>query len=161
MRFVIFTTQRSGSHMVSSALNSHPDIHCVGETENIAPLSQVYGEIKHYNQNPDLSRYDKIIHLLRNPEDVAKSRQSQRIKHDPHNFGEQEHEIHKLDKEQVKVESRRIAELQRVARKQAKNALEVTYEEIVAEGYDKILDFLGVSRQTLQSGYKKLNRIYK
>lgn len=162
MRFVILTCQRSGSHMVSSALNSHPEIHCVGEVDNIDPLNNVYGEIKHYNQDPDLDKYDRIIHLIRDPESVAMSRQSQRISHEPHNLGDQKHETHELDGEQVKKEAQHIKEIQDEMRLRVENLdhLEVNYEDIVENGYDNILDYLEVDIIPLKSGYKKLNRTY-
>ena len=80
--FVILTTQRSGSHMLSSALNSHPNISCEGELgvrDEVVPPSEgeVKGAILMYNRWHTLGKRfsaTKIIHLVRNPVNTAKSR---------------------------------------------------------------------------------------
>ena len=86
---IIFSTQRSGSHLLQDLLNSHPDINIRGEIflhyrkgiklhphvegkVNIAILQ--YSQLESfYELGGDLKKI-KIIHLLRNPLDVAISR---------------------------------------------------------------------------------------
>ena len=80
--FAILTIPRSGSHMLASALNSHPDIKCGAEYNAPAKIElpdsggKIEGCIVHwYNleRNPKLLDGVKIIVLIRNPVEIAKS----------------------------------------------------------------------------------------
>jgi hypothetical protein len=80
--FVIVCGQRSGSHLLASLLDSHPDITCWGEAGrprdilNGRPATgSVRGAIVMYSQRGRLQsiRYNKVIHLTRNPEVCARS----------------------------------------------------------------------------------------
>ena len=89
--WVILSTQRAGTHMLQSLLNSHPTLHGYGEVlleenEHEIPTGRYEGCIMQYNQVRDKrgkkanalkalrDRDNKIIHLTRNIEDNAYSR---------------------------------------------------------------------------------------
>lgn len=94
--FLIICGQRSGSHLLGTMLNSHPDIVCHGELfqsrDKILPTRakilphQIKGAILMYTKgkNGDEKQAtdaleneltcSRVIHLTRNPEDMAKSR---------------------------------------------------------------------------------------
>lgn len=80
--FIIVCSQRSGSHMLASALNSHPNISCSGELlisdTLITPSDgECKGAILMYNRWAAFeTQYtaNKLIHLVRDPESVAYSR---------------------------------------------------------------------------------------
>ncbi len=75
--FYILSFQKSGSHMLASALDSHPDIQCTGETEGKykwlgSTTGKVYGSIIHSgdvlkknNPRASIDDVEKIILLLR------------------------------------------------------------------------------------------------
>lgn len=76
MKFCILTRPRSGSHMLASALDSHPDIQCKGEPYHPDRYpwlgekpADIQGEIIHCKYvikgYINLDDYDKIIVLLR------------------------------------------------------------------------------------------------
>lgn len=77
--FAIVCHQRSGSHLVQSCLNTHPDIHCFGELIDKKglqppPKRKVAGGIVMYSQWERLEGQVKIqrfLHLIRNPRDTA------------------------------------------------------------------------------------------
>ena len=88
--FAIVCHQRSGSHLLATALNSHPDIDCQGEllqliktpAKSYAPVAaktsaKLRGAIIMYNQLRIAAELGlmpgKIIHLLRNPAETARS----------------------------------------------------------------------------------------
>ena len=82
--FAILSLPRSGSHMLASALDSHPNIRCTGEYEMIEkfPIGRSPGRIEgciiqsyHIDQNiaPKWLDTAKIILLNRSFEDIAKS----------------------------------------------------------------------------------------
>lgn len=80
--FLILTAQRSGSHMLGSALNSHPNISCGGElgrSDDVIKPSEgeVKGAILMY-RHWDLFEVEftarKVIHLVRDPYNIALSR---------------------------------------------------------------------------------------
>jgi hypothetical protein len=78
MDFYILTFPRTGSHMLASALDSHPDINCVGEVWRDKPLydwlgsgGKVNGGIIQPSQARSLPESTKMICLTRNPQDIA------------------------------------------------------------------------------------------
>lgn len=81
--FMIIGIARSGTHMLASALNSHPDIVCFGEYEKAVPLhydwlggvvkaGHMVGALMH---NPAPKYVRKVIHISRPPEETVKSMQ--------------------------------------------------------------------------------------
>lgn len=77
--FIILTLPRSGSHMLASALNSHPDICCLGELFRKPPLydwlgtgNGITGGIV-WPDNFNQVKTKKVIGLIRNPRDMAYS----------------------------------------------------------------------------------------
>lgn len=79
--FAILCHQRSGSHLIQTCLNSHPDIYCFGElgfAKELDPPAEcrVVGAIIMYNQWDRLDgqvRIQRFLHLVRNPRDTALS----------------------------------------------------------------------------------------
>jgi len=70
MRFLIISRQRAGSHMLSSMLDSHPDLTCFGEAENVAWLDRLHegqGAMIKYNRVEDREKLGqfRLIHLVR------------------------------------------------------------------------------------------------
>ncbi len=100
--FLIVCQQRSGSHMLASALNGHPNISCSGELDIVDTLivpsdGECKGAILMYNRWKAFgTRYtaNKLIHLVRDPEALAYSRMANsqskkklRAEHQAHDGG--------------------------------------------------------------------------
>lgn len=76
--FIILTNQRSGSHLLNTILDSHPELSCYGEIElhknkRLEELGENEGAVYHYDQylrlpqpKKNLIRNAKIINLVRN-----------------------------------------------------------------------------------------------
>jgi len=86
--FCILAKGRSGTHMLASALNSHPQIACEGELwkntiKSVKEQSQVRGVIIMYNVRRQITAFEigRVIHMVRNPEANATSfvRQQRRL----------------------------------------------------------------------------------
>lgn len=156
--------------MVASALNSHPQITCQGERmskrEWLMPdkESQFNGYIKTYWQGSPYAK--KIIHLLRNPIDAAKSHAicNTRGKEAPiHYFKEHPPITEGYDPEEaLQIAHTHCEYLRKYLQPKYSHFLNIWYEDIVQEGYDKILQYLGadiipLSPITVQNKYVSPN----
>jgi len=155
--FVILTSQRAGSHLLASLLNSHPDLRCYDEIfllpktrptklgrKEFNKLKWNEGFILHYSQYMNLSDERKkiiksrVIHLTRNKVNQAKSM-----------------------KRNIKRAKRLIDYRWYVFRDKFENIYNITYEEIcnnknISEySNDKLLKFLGVKPHTMKTNFKK------
>ena len=79
--FVIVSQARSGSHMLATALDSHPDIACGGEVNANDQIGSTFGYVLGcLVKGAMLHRLKgfkgKYIHLTRKPEDIAASIQN-------------------------------------------------------------------------------------
>ena len=170
MDFVIFTLPKSGSHMLASALDSHPDINCGGEVFRKRPLydwlgsgAGIKGGIVNLFKSGIITDKHKVIVLTRDALGVAKSGTS----------ALSTGELHAMDanttKKQMRISSvskgtqDRCNRLLVEARKH-KDVFQVSYEEmtcnknidvIPTEISYKICDFLGVKRAELRPVFKK------
>ncbi len=172
--FLIICTQRSGSHMLASALNSHPNISCSGELslkDTLIPPSdgECKGAILMYNRmGASEIRYatDKVIHLVRDPESVAHSRLAN--SQDKKTPGK-EHRAHfqeKIDREfEISAKNAKAltaqvrADINRTRKMlSGLNHIEVSYEELTDNvsvttlnrtSADRLTRFLGVSEMDL------------
>lgn len=167
--YIILCSQRSGSHLLATLLNSHSDISCSGESgEKMDELKyikdNINGRIVMYNRTKNLEQLDnvKILHLVRNPYDTARSRwvnslQSKDAKHDvfeSHYREDKEFNI-TIDEKEIKKLSSNINKEQSKFRNLIKNKphREINYDEITRgeciskldeETTTKILNFLEV-----------------
>ena len=81
--FIILTVPRSGSHMLASALDSHPDICCIGEVGK-RPLydwlgtsgGEIKGGIVDVPCRWQITPEHKVICLTRDPAEIARSKHS-------------------------------------------------------------------------------------
>lgn len=138
--FYLLFLPRSGSHMLVSALNSHPEISCEHRDEDVE-ISE--GKIKgramkflQANQNKK-----KVIYLTRNKADRLKS-------------------LKKMGLSESSTEK-----MQETQRKSLRDYIEISYEEItgnknITEIPDKfshaICEYLGVEKRILKPTYTKL-----
>lgn len=173
MNFIIFSTQRSGTHMLQSALNNHSQISCVGEVKinwkkNMDKLDEtkITGCIVQLSQREDIRKLkpNKIIYLKRNPQDIAKSQIGMKkskelgkkgiIKHDmirpktPLTFYINKKQFNKRV-EIVKYQQKRIIE---EIEKSKLPYIIVDYENI---DYNKIFNFLEVNKENIKPETKK------
>lgn len=183
--FFILTAQRSGSHMLASALNSHPSISCEGELgrpDDVIKSSK--GEVKgailmyrHWHMFGDQFTARKILHLVRDPYNIARSRlaneqdkKQKKWEHEAH-FREKVSREFELDgkmlgevRDAVKDETRRI-------RNDLRQTLhmEVSYEELTGdvsvteipqEVSDKLTSFLEVPSASLSTDLVKPDTTY-
>ena len=171
--FVVIGTPRSGTHMLASALDSHPDIRCLDFQEYL-PVDwlgggegPVVGEILH-----DLAGLknitvpaDKIIILVRNPSHVFLSRKKMYA-------GSVAHIVRDGKVERVREDfpliptmaiAQEVSRMKDYAREN--NLLVVSYEELCGgkdvEGINfqvvpKLCDCLGVPRKQLTTITEKL-----
>ena len=181
--FVILTTQRSGSHLLSSLLNSHPDLTCYGEIVNneIKPIEEMEegeGVIYHYNQFFNLSkarkeivRSSKILHLIRNDMDkLVRSRLVSGKYKDK--LGAKSHYRRKETIHYPEFTDEEVERAKRCILKERKNALlelwdtemfTLSYEMLTGDKSIKkltnkpILRFLGVAPMTLETTLTKPN----
>jgi hypothetical protein len=169
--FVILAHQRSGTHLLASLLDSHPDLRCYGEVylthrhkmplgiKNIKRLNENEGCILMYThfikesgkniEFVDFISKAKIIHLTRNNID--------------------KHIKSLFKKRNAEVEERRAALVKnlitncrrRVFKNKFKNVFPITYEEICNDKNiteyrnDKLLKFLGVKPVKLTTKFRK------
>lgn len=81
--FIIFCEKRTGSHLLSTLLDNHPDITCqfrelaMQHRKIITPKAgKIRGGIIHYQEIEramEYIKFKKVIHLIRNLEDVFNS----------------------------------------------------------------------------------------
>jgi len=178
MNFIILAHQRTGTHLLATALNSHPNIYCTGETreapsENMNNISAV-GRIIMYNQlygQFDETKKSKIIHLTRNPRDTAMSNIANLgdavfPSHKAHFYKKEKPRYCSIDKCHIDKKTEEIGGYMVSVRKALKsiNHLEITYEELTngksikklpKKPAKKILDFLGVKYKTLTTNLVK------
>lgn len=141
--FFILFLPRSGSHMLVSALNSHPEINCDHLDRDIEiSEGQVKGDTVKYLPRHNLR---KVIYLRRNHEDRIKSLKKLGIERT-------------LDHEK-RQEQRHINSLKNVYH------LTLNYEDLtqnenikeIPEKYSNLIcDFLNVERMILKTNYRKL-----
>jgi LPS sulfotransferase NodH len=157
--FAIVATQRSGSHLLATALNSHPDIACVGEVAReeltIGEVSgRVRGCILMYNHLDHFKSVspERVIHLIReNTSALAWSRIENNVAKKVALRGGETHRPHRIRDEEwrarcpvqasrVRLVAHRIAkasdENRRWLQSRGKPLLELTYEEISDGGRD-------------------------
>lgn len=187
--FLILTTQRSGSHMLASALNSHPSISCEGEITSrgvstddsvIEPSAgETRGAILMYNRwhTPGKFPASKIIHLVRNPCNTAQSRvaneQSKKLKgreHRAHYWKKVTREFEIGRKVLRETENDIKNEIYRMRKEiQRTSHMEISYEELTGntsitqvpqESADRISAFLGVPVAPLIVDLVKPDTIY-
>ena len=144
--FLIVCTQRSGSHMLASALNGHPNISCSGElnikdTFIVPSDGEGKGAILMYSRwNSFETRYtaDKLIHLVRDPESVAYSRLANSQSKKRLRAEHRAHFREKVDRE-FEINPKRLKELKAHARARTNRMrkelsgldhIEVSYEEL-------------------------------
>jgi hypothetical protein len=156
--FAIVCHQRTGSHLLATALDSHPEIHCQGELLQLflephklyAPVCQVATGVKNgaiimYNQWEIALALGlvprKIIHLQRNSRRTAYSiiRDEQHLslhgpRHRPHALrasGAQEARDYPVDEKQLSDLERLIAHAQQeFGRVLPADCLDISYEEL-------------------------------
>lgn len=169
--FAIVCHQRSGSHLVQTCLNSHPEIYCFGElptgTHVNPPTSyQAVGGIIMYNQWDRLEgkvTIQRFLHLIRDPRDTAYSlARNEKDKvhggstHRAHyRKGEELPPAYEVSAEEVSKWQKRVERYQRrfndtLARREA---LTLTYESLTdntsveqlpEQEARRVLNFLGV-----------------
>lgn len=168
--FYIFTLPRSGSYMMASALDSHPNINCGGELfRKGVPL---YGWLGSGNGikggivnliNKQLIKNQKIIVLTRNPQDAIKSLDTQLDNGKYHAESNNVSRVRSPGKRSEKMYLNRVKEFEKECSK-ISNKLIVSYEEITNdESIDvipedigkKICDFLKVDYRPLKPAFKK------
>lgn len=186
--FLILATQRSGSHMLASALNSHPDISCQGEIarkDEVIEASEgnVTGAILMYNNWRAFGRRfeaGKIIHLVRDAKSTSWSRLANSI---DKKLEKQDHRAHFREKVErsFEINAKRAREVEaaisaEVNRMRAKlketgiRRMEVKYEELTCGGLsvsriDPIVSrcltsFLGVDPAELSTDLVKPDTTY-
>ena len=183
--FLILTTQRSGSHMLASTLNSHPDISCEGEVGRedaviVASPGSISGAILMYSGWRTFGKRfeaSKIIHLTRNPANTAKSRlaNSQDKKKGKSRLGA--HFFEAVDRE-VTISEKRAGEVEADIRSSINRMrlaiddiphIEVSYEdltgdasvtEIAVDVSRRLTSFLEVSHAKLTTTLVKPNTVY-
>lgn len=176
--YMILSTQRSGTHLLATLLNSHPKIACYGENrEKLPELLKsegkirgrivMYNRFKGYRSRNDINKI-KIIHLIRNPFDVARSRWVNSQKKFPGHVREKRDYSIELNYKKIYEMEKVIREEQNRHRTIIKNTdyIEIKYEDI-SGGRDvvevdnaatrKILDFLGADRRKLIATIRKPN----
>lgn len=175
--YIIYCRPRSGSHLLATLLNSHPDIACFGETcdEGLEELRNTRGKIEgaiyFYHQERNLSKERKIIHLTRKPIDIATSEYifnfTDRKKEDspfrPENLYKERKIKQSLDSNFIAKKAEQISNItiaEKEKMKNMSNVLEISYEEMTDNQNieilkqniaDKILDFLGVEKRQLST----------
>lgn len=182
--FIILCTQRTGSHMLASALNAHPDISCCGELrpkDIVVPSSgDVTGAILMYSNWRDFGvrvSASKIIHLVRDPDNTAKSRLVNNKDKEEQKKKHKAHFLEKVDRG-FEIDVKQVGDLSGSIRKKVKRArgwirdiphIEVTYEELTenvsvsqlpTEVAKRITDFLGLSYAPLITELVKPNTTY-
>jgi len=177
--YIILCSQRSGSHFLATLLNSHPDIACYGEsgekmTELVNATGRVKGYILMYNRVKDFSLLDniKIIHLVRNSYDTARSRWVNSQKKFPSHLTEDVEFSVKIHVREVIKLANEIEKLHNKFRELIKNKphIEVSYDDLTG-GRSKntiskpntklLLDFLGVEYSKLSTELKKPKWTFK
>jgi len=184
MKFIILAHQRTGTHLLATALNSHPDIVCLGEEGeeiDIKKGASVRGKIVMYNQLHGKFEDNfglRIIHLLRDPRDTAISDilndrdKAENENHDAHYYKKEPIKYHNIEKGflQYKTDiiNRYMWEVQK-ALPQSIPTIEVRYEELTKgkevrripkKPAERILHFLGVKYRTLTTDlFKSPNKI--
>lgn len=151
--FVIHAKGRSGTHMLASFLNSHPDISCEGEYNkqdkkiNPKPRAKVHGAIFMYNVPAFswLRPRPKVIHLLRNPEINAVSfiRQQKRLQ--MRRAGTTEGmpgPEFTLPPDKLKIEADKIRRQQREHKRKVERlhkSIELNYEDMAIDGKAEVM----------------------
>lgn len=177
--YIILCHQRSGSHLLCTLINSHPDIACIGETNEKMPelynaKGKIVGKIEMYNRVKDITKYKnvKIIHLIRNPYDTARSDWINCTKKFPAHVKEKSSFEIKLNKKEIEKRAIGIEEMHNKFKNLIKNLnhIEIHYDDLsknksvseINESIEyKILDFLNVSYSKLSTNLKKPKWIYK
>ena len=183
--FLIVCTQRSGSHLLASALNSHPDISCRGELREkdrlIKPSQEgLRGAILMYNRCPAFGTTytaDKLIHLVRDPKNTAKSRLANSIDKKEKGNEHSAHFLEIVDRE-FELNGKRLKGVSAAIRNDIRRAkkwlkghphLEISYEELTGncsvstirpEISARLTDFLGLPKATLSTDLVKPNTTY-
>lgn len=163
--YIILCTPRSGSHVLATMLNSHPDIACIGESNERMPelihsSGKIKGKIIMYMRTDYEGVFDnvKIIHLVRDTKEIARSRiiNSSR-KFDSH-YTKQHEFSFTINPDEVNKMSKNLANDIDSFRKKIKDkpVLEIKYSELTDGGKsvetlnkktsDKILNFLEVDK---------------
>lgn len=184
--FIIITHQRCGSHLLATALNSHPDIACEGE-QGDKVIKEISGRFRgmiwmcnRYYKERKIPMADKYIYLIRNPENVAVSSMMNGISrrtnpnHTAHFHGKEKTEHYILSQRQINKRIYHVKCLINGFVKRLKshgiNYLTVKYEDLtknkevkqIEESETKrILNFLEVDYQPLTTNLKKSRRTYE
>lgn len=177
--YIILCHQRSGSHLLCTLLNSHPDIACLGESSEKMPeltLSEgkVVGKIIMYNRAGRIKRFTgvKIIHLIRDPLTTARSHWVNCTrKFLPHTKQDVTYQI-ELDSKEIEKRARGIDRVQKQFRNKIQGLphIEISYEAMtggksvseINESLERyILSFLGVPYHKLYTELKKPKWIFK
>lgn len=209
--YVIYCQARSGSHLLASLLNSHPDLACEGEVPVIGvrdpargysdsswdvikeatggilpPPGKIRGCICHYINSMVFAvqegyRPKKWIHLLRNPERVARSLLRRWAEREDgsaraHYFqGEEVPPEKPIDLDQLKQQTQNMENLQHynieflraVSEEEGLEILQITYEDLTQGSSiyrvrnittKKILEFLGVKEIQLETRMVKVSK---
>jgi hypothetical protein len=162
MNFIILSTQRSGTHMLKSALNSHSKITCHGEIlikKEFEKKKELFGCIVMISHIEKMKfKPDKIIYLKRNFKDTALSqlgniahKKIEGKNHNPHkpkpyNFVFNNKQV-KIKEDKVKKQHNKIKEYLK-----DKDYLEVNYENI---NYKEIQDYLNVNQEKIKPQINK------
>jgi len=178
--FLIVCHQRSGSHLLQTFLDSHPEINCLGEIGIDDPWSVMQGckyrgGILMYNRVGFLKSQvpDRFIHLIRNPRMTAVSAVKNSALRKRTGAGHNAHRIRGGDpKPDIQVDmdtvNRRTAHIKgrqkrmsRLLRTYRRPILTVTYEELTDGGKDvefcpegvmrRLTEFLGVEPVRLRT----------
>ena len=181
MKFIILAHQRTGTHLLATALNSHPDIVCSGEEgEEIKENALVKGKIVMYNQLHGKFEDNiglRIIHLLRDPRDTAISEilndrdKEENENHDAHYYKKEPLRYSEIDEFYLKNKTEKIdGYMKNVSEVLLPlDYIEVRYEELTKgkevrqipkKPAKEILHFLGVKYKTLTTDlFKSPNKI--
>lgn len=172
--FIILSTQRSGTHMLQSALNQHPEITCHGEIlhkskEWIDSDKKVKGCIQMKNRLNEINyKFDKVIYLRRNENELAKSRVANRFHKKASNQKViEKHNAHRpktpctfiMDRVTINNEIREIRKAVKTINKfiNDKKHIVIDYEN---PDYKRIQRFLGVKELTIKPTLKKVPHTY-
>jgi len=179
--FIIITTQRSGSNMLASALNSHPRLQCLGEPgRKTTPLEPTRGDVRGminmcsmWERSGKLIHAERYIHLMRNPHDTALSDLAMQHGYGHHYTEPVDRVCHiltdNLETEKARVESDHRY-IDGVMLGGGYDALIVNYEDLVRDSVSmthipesegrRITEFLGVNYAPMTTKLVKPGTVY-